>query len=71
MARRSLLADDRAQATVEYILIIAVAVGLFLMVWRQFLKPLVASLTGTLQSSFNSFFASGQSMHTLPFKPPN
>ena len=55
----------------EYVLMIAVAVGLFMIVWRNFLKPVVATLTTTLTKSFSAFFGSGQAMHTLPFKPPN
>ena len=58
--------DDRAQATTEYILMLAIAVMLFMLVWKQLLKPMYDKLQDTLSKRFQNLF--GTDFHRFPMR---
>ncbi len=65
------LADEDAQATTEYVLILAVLVSLAILVVRDLIRPALARLTDSISKMINEqLFNSSDSMHHSPFKGP-
>ena len=64
---RFALRSRSGQTTVEYILMLAVAVVLFLLVYRSFLKPWGSSLGERLSQRVERFFRR-DSLHRLPIR---
>jgi hypothetical protein len=64
---RELVKDSRAQASVEYILLLFTAAMLFLALYNVLLKPVVQKLFATIASTFDRALTSSD-LHTLPFK---
>lgn len=63
------LHDEEAQATTEYILILAVLVTLAILVVRDLIKPAMKFTTDHLTDAINTkLFKEGGSMHQSPFK---
>lgn len=61
--------DENAQATVEYVLMLAVALMLFLIIVKGFLKPWMEKLSKFMESKIkDEFFKGGDShFHSFPF----
>lgn len=69
---RAFLADERAQATTEYVLILAVLVTLAILVVRDLIRPILARFTDSLSKAItDKMFKDGGTMHQSPFSPPN
>jgi len=65
-------ADEDAQATTEYVLILAVLVTLAILVTRDLIRPVFAHFSENLTRIINEqFFNGGPGMHQSPFRPPN
>jgi hypothetical protein len=61
---------ERAQATVEYIFLLAVAIFISLMVLKSFLKPFVRPLSDSVGNYVNKTFSSDSNvLHKWPYKP--
>lgn len=70
MSSRSFLVDERAQATTEYVLILAVLVSLAILLVRDLIRPVLSQFTDTLSKTITEkMFKDGKSMHRSPFKP--
>ncbi|MBS1961498.1 MAG: hypothetical protein JST04_04735 [Bdellovibrionales bacterium] len=68
---REFLADEKAQATTEYVLILAVLVTLAILVVRDLIRPILARFTDSLSKTITEkMFKDGGTMHTSPFSPP-
>jgi len=64
-------ADEEAQATTEYILILAVLVSLAILLVRDLIRPILAQFTDNLSTIITEqLFKDGGSMHRSPFKGP-
>lgn len=57
--------SEEAQATVEYMLLLTVAVFLFMIVYKTLLKPLFAKLGEMAERLMTNFF-NGDKMHYFP-----
>ncbi len=61
--------EERAQATLEYILIVSVLVAIAVLVVRDLIRPLLQKLTDGINDAItNKMFKSGDPMHHSPFK---
>ncbi|MGK5088695.1 hypothetical protein WDW86_14145 [Bdellovibrionota bacterium FG-2] len=67
MKRRNVFACDSGQATVEYIVMLAVAVSLIMVMINMFLKPVFLRLKDMVVGKFNSFFFAGD-LHKFPIR---
>jgi Flp pilus assembly pilin Flp len=69
--RRTFLVDEEAQATTEYVLILAVMVSLGILIVRDLIKPVLTQFTDKISKLINEqLFKDGGSMHQSPFKAP-
>jgi Flp pilus assembly pilin Flp len=63
---KDLFYNEQGQATTEYILVLAVAISLFMIVFNQLLKPFFTQIKTQLTQSFqNRLFSSGN-LHHFP-----
>lgn len=68
---RGFLADEEAQATTEYILILSVLVLLAILLVRDLIRPILTTFTDSLSKIITEeLFKDGGSMHRSPFKAP-
>ncbi len=67
MKFRELISCDSGQATVEYVVMLAVAVSLLLIMINVFLKPFFLKLKDRVSGRFSSFFFAGD-LHKFPIK---
>ena len=68
---RSFFVEENAQATTEYVLILAVLVSLAILLVRDLIRPILARFTDSLSNAINEqMFKGGSSMHRSPFKGP-
>ncbi len=70
LAARKFYRSESAQATTEYVLMLAVALMLFTIIVRGFVQPWVKKLTAFLEGKIKDelFKTSGDAMHRFPFK---
>jgi hypothetical protein len=61
------LGDESGQATTEYILMLAIIVILFLIMLKQLIKPMFASLLKALNKKYENFFAP-ENLHNFPVR---
>jgi Flp pilus assembly pilin Flp len=65
------LFDEEAQATTEYILILAVMVTIAIVVVRDLIKPVLEAFRSTISKSItDQMFRDSKGMHQSPFKKP-
>jgi hypothetical protein len=62
--------DDEAQATTEYVLILAVVVGIAILVARELVGPALKALTDGISRLIEEKMFKPDSMHRSPFRPP-
>lgn len=60
--------SETAQATTEYILIMAAVVGLALIVVRNFVKPVFEIVITGMEKKIEDTFSKGDALHKLPLK---
>ncbi|OFZ20566.1 MAG: hypothetical protein A2X94_11115 [Bdellovibrionales bacterium GWB1_55_8] len=63
---RRIWADESGQATTEYILMVALAVTLALMVIREFIKPVLERMTSSLVEKMERGFFGN--LHHFPLR---
>lgn len=64
--------DEDAQATTEYVLILAVLVTLAILVTRDLIRPVFSRFSENLTRIINEeLFNDGAGMHRSPFRPPS
>ena len=60
--------EEEAQATTEYVLILAVLVSIAILLIRDLIRPVVDRLGDSLSKQIESMFQPGEAMHRSPFK---
>ncbi|MBC7387272.1 MAG: hypothetical protein H7301_14055 [Cryobacterium sp.] len=66
---RNFVDEESAQATIEYILILAVLVTIAILLVRDLIRPVMTRLSESIQSMVSDkMFKSGPAMHRSPFK---
>lgn len=68
MIFRRFVEEEVAQATTEYVLILAVLVSIAILLIRDLIRPLVDRLGESLSNQIESMFEPGEAMHRSPFK---
>lgn len=64
---RRFVAEDEAQATTEYILMLTVAVALFFLVVKNFVVPMMNKLSDSLSAQISAFFQP-RNLHQIRLK---
>ncbi len=65
---RDFAAEESAQATTEYVLILAVLVSIALLLVRDLIRPILATFTDSISDAIENGMFNPDSMHRLPFK---
>jgi hypothetical protein len=66
------LVEDEAQATTEYVLILAVLVSLAILLIRDLVRPVLSAFTDRISKIItDQLFKDGGAMHRSPFRPPS
>ncbi len=66
---RSFFAEEDAQATIEYVLVLAVIVSIGIILVRDLIKPILGAFTDSLSESIEKGMFNPDRMHQSPFKP--
>lgn len=68
---RRFFADETAQATTEYILILAVLVSLAILLIRDLIRPILTQFNDSLSKAITEkLFKDEGTLHRSPFKAP-
>lgn len=66
---REFLQDEDAQATTEYVLVLAVIVSIAIILVRDLIKPILGAFTENLSESIEKGMFNPDAMHRSPFRP--